>query len=348
MALVVLTHLQDFGGVIKSVDLFSINWGITQLLEVVTRYGVDVFILITGFLMVGKKFKFERLISLLTQVWFYAIVISIVIYIVKSGDVSNKELLKNLVPFFFKYWYIDAYIILTLFGPIINSALDNIDKRLLGITLIILVSTLSIGSLATDLFVVKNGHSSLWMLALYMVGWFIGKYVDVNKINGKKAWCVLALATVGTWLLNFGYTFALHIVKHQTVYISSQRFNSYTAPLIVIASIALLLIGINWKIKESFVLKWLAKNSFAVYVIHVAAISLIAGSTVWLGHADPIVLVAVLVVYVVGIYLACAIIETIRVAVVRRLKIAKWNGVIADVITSTISRVYNLITPVLK
>lgn len=70
MLMIVMLHVLLFGVKYDELSIFSIKGGITNLLEAICFCAVNVYAIITGYLLVNKSTKTSRLIDLWLQVFF--------------------------------------------------------------------------------------------------------------------------------------------------------------------------------------------------------------------------------------------------------------------------------------
>lgn len=173
MFMVVLIHNLLNGGVLR----FD-NYGITNLsywlLENLAIVAVNLFAMISGFLLVDRHWKVKKIFSLWKVVLFWSFTVTFLTMLVLH-DSNWIGLIKSFFPLFFEeYWYFNAYVVLFLFIPFLNLGIVNIDKRsfnIIVLTLLILSATVGFkGSLFEE-----NGYSGLWLMVMYLVGAWIKK-----------------------------------------------------------------------------------------------------------------------------------------------------------------------------
>ncbi len=102
--------------------------------------GNGIFFLLTGYFMFEKEYKIRRLVKLLSQVYFYAFFMLIVYFVVRFSNIysfpeftsmSKLMLLINaIIPITSgSWWFIQTYIILFLFIPVINNFLEKLNSK---------------------------------------------------------------------------------------------------------------------------------------------------------------------------------------------------------------------------
>lgn len=95
---IVLLHIQMKGGILTNVPLGSIEYWILWFIEIVSYGAVNVFGLLSGYLLIYKdKYSSYRLLDLLFSVCFYSFIITLLFGVFKSDVFVDKK------------WYWDPY-----------------------------------------------------------------------------------------------------------------------------------------------------------------------------------------------------------------------------------------------
>ena len=268
---VVLTHLITIGGVLFNTDFFSLNYFLVEFIQVWTRIGVPLFIIITGYLMYNKKWKIERLIDIFCQVFFWALLFLVVILIVSPQMLSLDNLIDNFFPYFRGYyWYIIAYTGLFALSPVVNIALSTLDKNIRKEYLIFPFVLFSIipTFFNTDLFFLNEGRSTLYLILMYSLGNYLKKTNSIERFS-KKFFLYFFLTNIAlAYLGNLTIAYCAAIFLNKQIFFTTQFFYAYTSPFIIAASVSLFAFIMKLKIEDSKLLYFLSSNSFAVYLIH--------------------------------------------------------------------------------
>lgn len=183
MAMIVISHSCVHGLASSNSNLIINN--IFKDILTLGNLGVAIFVIITGYVSVGKNIKIKKIIQLELQVLFYSIIFYMISSIINRSNILSLELLKSIFPIISKkYWFMSAYMILYLFIPFINEFINSIEKDklykyiLLNVVLIFLIPTIT----TCDLY-----FNELFQIFTF---YFIGAYLKVNDIkstiNEKK------------------------------------------------------------------------------------------------------------------------------------------------------------------
>lgn len=128
MLCIVLFHFTDHGRVILGHDLnFNLNWLTMAFARLGGGLGNCIFILITGYLLVLKKFTFKRVIFLWLEVLFYSFITALFLYLIGEKIPKIDKILFPVVNN--TYWFISSYIILLFLSPVLNRLLISTTKK---------------------------------------------------------------------------------------------------------------------------------------------------------------------------------------------------------------------------
>lgn len=201
--------------IILHINLFSrklslkINNPRTKIIwriEAMSYWSVNCFGMISG--IVGyKKCKFSNLIYLWFQVTFYSVLITIFLYLKKNSQITKQNLLLSLFPILIKrHWYVNAYFSMYLFLPFINNGINYLKKTEFRNLTILFFCFYSLYNIIAVILHKENyhflnkGYSSIWLMILYIIGAYIGKYL----IKKKNYFNLMNSSIYLLILLNFG------------------------------------------------------------------------------------------------------------------------------------------------
>ena len=122
-------------------------------------------------------------------VFFYSVGIHLFFKYLKKNSLLPNKIIIEFFPIIFKrYWYFTAYFGMYLFLPIINNGISFLSKAQFKFvvisTLFVFVIWKDLQNPNKDVFNMESGYSMIWLLTLYLVGAYIGKYkVDYSGIK---------------------------------------------------------------------------------------------------------------------------------------------------------------------
>lgn len=266
MLMIIAHHFAVHGGFNIVEKEFGINKIIIQILSSGGKFGVNLFVLITGCFLINSKFNLKKLIALIIQNLFYSVIILLVFSIFPLEiTIGIKKIIKSFFPIIYSLnWFITVYIILYIFTPFINKFINIISKQeylkliFLLITLCSFIPTFSLGNLA---------FSELsWFLMLYLIGGYFKLYpnnytekVLFNFMYGILFYLLICISFIVFDFLGIKYYF---FVKG-AVYFAGQK----SFPLLI-SSIGIFLGFKNLKIKNMKVINKIASTTLGIYLIH--------------------------------------------------------------------------------
>ncbi len=268
MYMVVVLHVLGKGGILYSLEKMSISYEVAWFLEICAYCAVNCYALISGYVGIKSRFKLSSILLLWLQVAFYTVLITVAFKVFMPDVVSVKHIIRAFFPATFKqYWYFTAYVILFFIAPFINAGIQAMKKEYIKILLILMTILFSFIPLFTtkDYFMLENGYSSLWLIYLYVLGGYIGKYGMFNKLSKLGLLSMYFSSVVLTWGSKFVIEyFSLNVVHGSRILVS------YISPTILLSAISLLVLFSKLEVKGLFIkiVQIFSPATFGVYLIH--------------------------------------------------------------------------------
>lgn len=301
---IVLLHILGVGGVRSSLDPASVNFWIAYGVGILAECSVNIFAVMSGYLLFGKKQKMKRLVELLTTVLFYSILITVIVLICFDVEFSAGNMLMAILPVLRgKYWYITCYAGLFILFPYLNILIEHLERRQCIILLISMTIVFSIlpNLMAVDLFGMENGYSVAWLAIGYIFGACWKKFEF--KIFESREWCVVIISSVCLFVIKL----IIYMVLHKDM----DYFLTYTSPFVLLNAVMLLQHAARGeksaKNRISKVIFSLSSFTFDVYIIHAhvwvfqyimkGGFSWIAGMKEWLFF--PVILVSGVLIFMI-------------------------------------------------
>ena len=326
MLMVVMLHVNGHGGLLSGASLYSVHWFLINVIEFLCIGAVNIFALASGYVNYGRKVKVKNILTLWLQVFFYSFFITLIFYFTNwQGKVSLLDILKSAFPVASeRYWFFSAYFLLFFTMPILNIVLDKLSKKqaLLGIGIFLVLCTV-IGYVY-DAFNIEDGYSAVWLMVLYFIGAYVKKYGFSISIKGKEIKPILYLV----------FYFVCSLLSVACVVFRKEILNkpegyTYTFILHFLSALFIFLFFSKANIKCSKLLLNLSKVSFSVYIITEQPFirsALFTGKYVGLLNYNPLITVLAILLIAVVMYLACFIIENLRLFLFKLIKVDKFTG----------------------
>ena len=258
MLCIIVYHLCLFalGGVSTGTKLY-------QALQIPLHIGVPLFVLISGYF--GIRFSLKGLMRLCSKGYFYFVPFAVIpMILTHSGGV--KDVLKSVFIFGFDaQWYLNTYLYLFLFSPIINRYLENITKsQRLYLLAILTFMSVYIGNVTEGDVCLVEGKNLTNFLLLYTLGNSLRHYQE--HINGCSQFKLVITYLLFNAFLVIGFMYIPIIAGKIWKY-----SYAYDSPIIMVNSVWMFAIFSKLDVKSRFV-NWMGSGVFACYLLQCPAI----------------------------------------------------------------------------
>lgn len=276
MFMVIVLHYLDKGNILTSAaDVFQGTSYLAWFIESFAIVAVNVYVLITGYFMCESSMKPSRLLQIICQVWWYALLVPVILCMCGIVDIRSFQLydiLQFVFPIHMKhYWFVTAYVVLMLFVPFLNMGIRYMSKIQLAVSIVLMsVYQMFPKSVLPVKFTEDDaGNGVLWLICLYLIAAYIRKYGIAFFSSAKKSILCYIAGSVSI--------FASLLVMRK-VYFALDAFGEslsfgyhYNHILCLFASVSLFYAVKYWNISEgvcSRLIGKLAPYTFGVYLLH--------------------------------------------------------------------------------
>ena len=327
MGLIITLHFLRHSGLLNPEDE-SVWFNIAMYwIDSLACCAVNLYVLISGYFLVKSKFSWKKVFLLIAQVLFYSIIIYALFlgfdrFITHSGAFSLKEFLKGpVLPVITgQYWFVTSYVILYILSPFLNLFITHISQSAHRLFIIISGFAFSViptffNGIASSEWTQKNGFSFVWFIVLY----FIAAYFRLYGFPVLKKWKLFL-----TFIISGTLPEIISLLQYYVGILVRGRpfdlveWDLYNTLPILTSSIALFVFfsqTIITHVKVSKTILFLASHSFGVYLIHDNDWT---RPLLWLDVIAPRrfinspLIFLILPATVLGIYLACCLIDQVR------------------------------------
>ena len=229
-------------------------------LEALSYFAVDCFGLISG--IVGyKKYKFSNLIYIWINTSFYSSIFSLYLYF--NNRTNFKYMILSLFPILIcRYWYINAYFKLYLFIPFLNFGMNNLNKRtyknlicfyILFFPFYYLIRII-LNVKRKDINFLNNGYTPLWLIILYIIGGYLGKYIIINKskISAKYAIICTLIYLFSAFISSESFFI---LIKKKNQINNKELLINYLSPTIISEALSLIMMFSKLSINNKIMIK---------------------------------------------------------------------------------------------
>lgn len=264
--LIIAHHYTVHGGYdVFTVDNFSINTAILQILSLWGKMACNIFILITGYFMIKSKFNFKKFILLILEMIFYSLGIVIVLAIFKLHTFSLKEIIKATIPMFYGNWFLVNYLILYCLIPFLNKIINGLEKKTFRNFLIVtLVICCVIPTVAFNSKFEFNDFDI--MLVMYFIGAYIGIYFNDEKRNIYTKMMIILNIILVLSVIFFDYI-GIKINKDNLIK-NATYFSRINSILTIFGAISTFLYFAKHHNYLSKTINFLSSSVLGIYLIH--------------------------------------------------------------------------------
>lgn len=173
------------------------------VLEAIAITGVNVYVLISGYYLSSSKVRLSKVLLLILQVYFYTLLISGAMMLVGAYTVKPDDKLDRMLKYLFPissehYWFVTAYVIMYVLAPVMNAAVNTLERKQLKTVIIGLltwfcfIKSIVPVKFGTD----RMGYDFGWFICLYLIAAYIRKYNIVLFRDAKKSALVYLISVV--------------------------------------------------------------------------------------------------------------------------------------------------------
>ncbi len=268
MMMIVACHFATHGGFSFPKGEITIPRLWWNLIEMGGNFGVDVFVLISGYFMVSNErltLNLFRTIKLVGQILFYSLGIYFISTIFGLNQLSIKSLVKAIFPITTgAWWFATTYFVLFIIHPYINRLILSLNKKQYqSLIILLLIIWCIIPTLTTYGF---NSNELLQFILIYLIAGYIKIYGAAFKFNSKHYLIIWLIMTI---LIHFS-SFALLLVGKKIDIFAEHPLLFYgsCSLLNLIRAISFFMIFEKMPIKHSKTINFISAATFGVYLIH--------------------------------------------------------------------------------
>lgn len=240
MYMVCIQHIIGQGGILDTCIKGSIQYNVFYSIDIFATCAVDGFALISGYMTSNKPNRYEKIIDMWFQAFFYSAILTLVLTLIGYDSVLTlKEYIKCIMPVTFKsFWYFTAYFGLFFSMPILNGFIFSMDRRDSKITIATIFILFSVMGTLGDPFISNGGYSTIWLMVLYILGALARRLRILEKT--KSLSLVLALI------------FCNLLMCISSLLCGTSKFISYLSPFNLIGAFVILILFSRLKLSGGY------------------------------------------------------------------------------------------------
>lgn len=319
MLMIIICHFSTHGGFQFPSGELTVNRLWTQCLTFGGNLGVDIFVLISGYFLIGSTaFRTDKALKLAIQIFTYSVLFLAVFTLAGANPYGIRMVINCLFPITYSgWWFASIYFVLYLISPYLNKLLRGLNKQDYQKMLALLTVCWCV--IPTFTGSAYGSSYLLWFAYLYAVSAYIRLHVETIAI-GPKAAFLGAFATMLTAGLAFVISDLLETkipsAANLAVYvIHMQRLPTVLTALFLFLGFLQIDIGCNRAVNQ------ISSATFGVYLIHE---NNFVRPFLWgtlfqnASFADSPFLIPYSFMAALAVFLCCTLIELFRIAVLEK------------------------------
>lgn len=314
MLMVITIHCLSYNLVYNpQINIF--NSLIIKFLDILVIPANAIFILLSAYYSINKKFNLKRILNLWGKTIFYSLLIFLLFKI--FGQKTND--FQSLFPVISgQYWFIDAYLIMSFLSPILNIIMNKLNKKQNTFLVIFGIVTLGVIRILVNPTGILMG-AMLPFIFLYIIGAYIKKYVEIRPKELYMTKYIL-IAVIITLLSIIIYSVAKRINNDVIIYLLTIIFNGieeYNSLLGVLMSVYIFMRFRTITIKSKTftkIISFIVPSIFSVYLIHenVNLKKVLWANLGIMNFANSWFMVPYILLMIISVFITCVIIDLIK------------------------------------
>lgn len=315
MAMIVGGHFATHGGFQFNSQTITISRLWWNILEMGGNFGVDVFVLITGFFLIESKglvIKPQKVIRIWGQIFFYSILLFFVSLLIGKGSVSPQSIIKTFFPITFgQWWFASTYLVLYLLHPYLNKLLQSLSKKEYQRLLLFMLAIWSIiPTFTTSSF---QSNPLIEFVLYYSIAGYI-KIYGLNHQYSSKTWFALWLTFS---ILTYLSCVIFMLMGKKIEFFSAHAIYFYgrNSILTICRAVSFFAAFLTLNIKTNHLINTISSAAFGVYLLHD---SNLLRPYLWkevfrnAQYQDSLLLLPYSIIVVAIVYIVCTIIDLMR------------------------------------
>lgn len=307
---VMVLHAGLYGPVADAYTMESRGAGI-YLSHAFAVLSVNVFVIISGYFSI--KLRFASVLNFLWTISYWRLVTLAILFVFYKMTPVTVASFLPFAPistgggFGFSGWFVGAYIGLMVLSPMLNLYSDKLTTKQLGLYCLVFFSAeILFDWLLPSLTIFGQGYTPFAFVGLYLLGRYAARPDSLDfrlriSIPMFFSICIFGGFTMALTSL-YGNTFP--ILRNKLMYGSY----GYTTPLTLAGSFMIVMVFKHIRFRSK-VVNWFAASAFAVYLFHGGLPFFKDISLDLFARYDGIMYFSRTVIFIIGTYIAAAVID---------------------------------------
>lgn len=343
MFLIVVLHIYNQGGLLNALSQKE-TYYVSYTVRLIAAGAVNLYAMISGYVMLYGTFKPRRLIGLWLQVVFWSLLLCGVGSFLLPEAIGKKEWICAVLPITQKeFWYFSAYAGVFLLSPLVNRGIRAMTEAQAFCLMACCIGFFSFGAVfgkffQGDPFFMGSGYSVIWLLVLYIVGACLNHSGLLRRKDAGELLLVMAICL--TLCIVWAVLPMRGILKN-----TKKQINSYLNPIMLIFDICLFGLFAKMKLCGAFIRKligFLAPLTFSVYIIHVHPLcwTLFKLRFTFIADCRELFYIPLVLAFALATYLVCSLLDYLRTLLFRLLRTDKLCAALEGLFRKILMKFY--------
>lgn len=329
MFMVCMLHTLGQGGVLKSTRAGTVGYRTFWFLEILCYCAVDGFALISGYMATDKPRKYEKILDMWFQAFFYSFVVTWLFTLAGFNESWEKaEIIKCALPVTYgKFWYFTAFFVLFFATPILNKFIFSVDESTAKKAFLILVVMFCGTGMLADPFKAHSGYSAIWLIVLYCMG---GLAKRIKLFESQRS---IILILLWAWCIFF--TWGMRVFFKYT------KLVNYVSPTILLSGMIMVVLFSRLRLKGTIIAK-LSPLAFGIYLFQLNQViweNIIKEAAVFAASKNIAVGVLGAFGVALAIFSAGLVVEFVRRTIAKLLRIPVLSRMIVRLVDMLLMKV---------
>lgn len=341
MIMVTILHFSGYGGFLGTPEN-GLSYYVLSLIMVICYGAVDIFAIISGFVMYNSTVKYTKIINLWFQVVFYSYIFLILDKQIFHRPINILNVLSASFPVTISdnLWYFAAYFIMFFFIPLYNKIISSFANGFLFNYIIICFAILFIPTNISILGLL-DGYSFLWLSLCYLIGAFIKKNENFfNSISNRIYVVIIIVGILITYCCYMPVWDNINIFINYSPKDILEKYNSLT---VLLPSISFLMLFSRMNIKRGKrIIRFFSSTSFSVYIIQCLPFTwnnIITKLHTFFNAPTALEKIGLVLGVSVMFYLAASLVDSLRIQLFRLLHIDMFINLICKLFSKIINAI---------
>lgn len=265
-------------------DINSFEWNIFNFYDSIVRWGVPIFVMISGALFLNKNQSIKKIYTKnILRIIIAFIFWSLIYTVLFSKGLSIKTMIINFFEGYYHMWFLFMIVGLYMITPFIKKIIENelLIKYFIILSLIFCIiipqaiSIISVefsylGYLIQELVDKINLHMVLGYTLYYILGYYLDK-ININKKTFKLICFFGLIGFIATIILSILIT--KYTQEANILFYGNFTINVLLEAIFIFVIFKKYFEKIELKTRTKNVLYKLSKYSFGAYLVHIAVIN---------------------------------------------------------------------------